>query len=194
MNERAHISDLALMMDEIKQCRQCERWCSRNLAIPGAGDPNADLLLLGEAPGTNEDRTGQPFVGRAGRYLDRVLARHGLERDSLYITSILKCFHPKPPRKEQILSCMPWMERQIEIVQPKLILAMGKTAARALLQLDNLGIEPAMRRWRGIPVVITCHPAAAMRFPDRDEQFERGMIALVNGLNSGMKSSLHPTV
>ncbi len=160
----------------IQRCRRCERHGSRRHAVAGEGPAQAQIVLLGEAPGREEDRTGRPFVGRAGAYLDRMLARYGLERRSIYITSILKCRHPSRPRQPQIRRCRPWTLRQIGALRPRYLLVMGRTAQRALEEIirDEQSNEGA-GIMRQITTVATSHPAAAMRFPDQDRRFQRHM-------------------
>ncbi len=159
---------------KICRCRRCERSETRRYAVPGEGDPASGMLLVGEAPGKNEDRTGRPFVGRAGNYLRQILSHHNLDRNHVFITSVLKCYHPRAPKKRQILECLSWSSEQIQSLDPKLILVMGKWAAWSLLGLENLeGIPKVIDRERRI-WVVTCHPAAAMRFPERDKEFREG--------------------
>ena len=164
----------------IQHCQQCERCMSRKHAVPGEGNPNAKIVLLGEAPGKNEDTTGKPFIGRAGIYLNKILSGYDVDRDEIYITSVLKCYHPKPPKKSQMVSCQPWTEHQIEIIQPKIMLVMGNSAAWGLFGMDQLGIDPLDLVWNTISCVVTCHPAAAMRFPERDKQFRRDFKRMVH--------------
>jgi DNA polymerase len=158
----------------IRRCRKCERSQIRRYAVPGEGNAASGLLLVGEAPGKNEDRTGRPFVGRAGSYLQRILSHHNLDRNQVFITSVLKCYHPRAPRKSQIIECLPWLSGQIESLDATLILVMGKWAAWSLLGMKNLeGVPKVIDRERRI-WVVTCHPAAAMRFPERDQEFREG--------------------
>jgi len=157
----------------IQRCQRCGRWVSRIHAVPGEGSSDAPVLMLGEAPGRIEDETGRPFVGRAGQYLNGVFSKHGLDRKDLYITSILKCYYPRPPRKTEMECCFQWTQRQAEIIQPKMIFVMGKFPARALFKIDRLGTDPIVLEWHSFPCIVTCHPAAAMRFPERDRQFQR---------------------
>ncbi len=155
----------------IQHCQRCERAGTRTVAVPGEGSPEARMLLLGEAAGRQEDRSGRPFVGRAGAYLDKMFRLHSLDRDTVFITSILKCYHPDSPKKAQIETCRSWTEVQIELLQPELILVMGKTAERGLFGKAIAGKEPIIV-WEGISCVVTCHPAAAMRFPQMQERFK----------------------
>lgn len=180
------LSSLKNLAREIRRCQRCERSKSRILAVPGEGDPRADLLLLGEAPGKKENQTGQPFAGRAGIYLDKILADHKLKRDRLFITSILKCYHPSSPKKSQIKKCSLWTFQQIESVKPKVILAMGRHAAWGLLKINLLGQDPIQGEWKGIPIIVTCHPASAMRFPQRHQQFIKAVSIILNLLGNSV--------
>ena len=162
----------------IQRCRRCDRANTRDNTVPGEGNSDSKILLLGEAPGRKENHSGRPFVGRAGNYLDKIFLSHSIERMSVYITSVLKCYHPDSPKKYQIKSCMPWMEKQIEILQPELILVMGRTAEYGLFNKKRKN-EDTLVHWKGIPCIVTCHPAAAMRFPDRDKQFKHDFHILV---------------
>lgn len=155
----------------IQRCRQCERADTRDHAVPGEGNPDSKVLLLGEAPGQKEDHLGRPFVGRAGNYLDKMFRAHSMERRDVYITSVMKCYHPKSPKRDQVDSCFPWTVKQIEVLEPELILVMGRTAEQGMFNEIHKDQGDKILEWRGIPCIITCHPAAAMRFPERDEQF-----------------------
>jgi DNA polymerase len=124
------------------RCRLCE---SRTQTVFGVGNPAADWMIIGEAPGAEEDRRGEPFVGRAGKLLDEMLLAIGEKRDSVFIANILKCRPPnnRDPSHDEAASCRPYLERQIELVQPKIILAVGRVAAQQLLQSD----VPPMCPW-----------------------------------------------
>jgi len=161
------------LFDGIRVCTRCERCMTRQLAVPGEGDARAPIVLLGEAPGKKEDAFGRPFVGRTGVYVEKVLAEFGVTRDDFFITSILKCFHPGPPKQHQMASCRSWSESQIRAVGPRLILVMGRAAVSGFLGVEFPGTEELTSEWEGIRCVVTCHPAAAMRFPERNRQFRR---------------------
>jgi len=158
----------------IQHCRKCKRNQTRKHAVPGEGSRESGMLLVGEAPGKKEDHTGRPFVGRAGDYLDKILHSEELNRNRMFITSVLKCYHPRSPKKLQIQKCLPWTLCQFESLNPKLVLVMGRWAAWALLGWDNLSGVPRVLTRKGKHWVVTCHPAAAMRFPKRDEEFREG--------------------
>ena len=164
---------IASISHGIQRCCRCERADTRDHAVPGEGRTDSKVMLLGEAPGRKEDHSGRPFVGRAGTYLDKIFCSHSVERNLVYITSILKCYHPGSPKKDQIKSCLAWTEKQIEVLQPELILIMGRTAEQGLFDKIHEEKKDNILEWRDIPCIITCHPAAAMRFPERDKQFKR---------------------
>ncbi len=152
------------------QCRQCPLGASRTNSVPGEGNPHARLMVIGEGPGESEDLSGRPFVGRAGELLDKMLAAIGLPRGDVYIANVVKCRPPKNrvPLPEERDECMPFLRRQIELVHPKVILALGGTAAEALLgvkmSLGNLRMK--VHQWNGTPLVVTYHPAALLRNPN----------------------------
>lgn len=152
---------------EVLGCTLCRLAESRRTVVFGEGDPAADLMAVGEAPGQEEDRTGRPFVGAAGQLLDRMLAAIGFARSEVFICNVLKCRPPgnRDPWPDEVASCRPYLRRQIEFIRPKAICAFGRFAAQTLL-----GSERSLRRLRGsahellgIPVVVTYHPAALLR-------------------------------
>lgn len=150
-------------------CTRCGLCETRTQVVFGEGDRRADLMVVGEAPGSEEDRTGRPFVGAAGRLLDTLLLSAGFRREEVYICNVLKCRPPgnRDPRPEEIRTCAPYLRRQIELVAPRTIVALGRFAAQTLLETDASltrlrGIE---HQYRGIPVLVTYHPAALLRNP-----------------------------
>jgi len=132
-------ADAARQLDtlagEVRQCRLCEIGSSRTNAVPGEGNPRARIMFIGEAPGADEDAQGRPFVGRAGQLLDKIIAACGLKRDEVFIGNILKCRPPdnREPRPEEIINCLPYLQRQIEAINPDVIVALGAHAAKTLL-------------------------------------------------------------
>ena len=155
----------------VSACVLCGLHQTRTQTVFGVGAPDARLMIIGEAPGADEDRMGEPFVGRAGRLLNAMLGAVGLARDSVYIANIIKCRPPKnrDPKPDETASCAPYLKRQIELVQPKVILAVGRVAAQNLL-----GTTTAIGRLRGqihrepvsgTPVLVTYHPAYLLRSP-----------------------------
>jgi DNA polymerase len=155
--------DLPHLDRQISACQLCPLFLERNLAVPGSGPAPADIMLVGEAPGKEEDLTGKPFVGRAGRLLDAALERAGLERSRVFITSVIKCRPPqnRKPKKKEIERCRPYLQSQIEILHPKIICLMGNTAAQAVL--GRQGIADLRGRILEYRYLVTFHPAAVLR-------------------------------
>ena len=155
---------------DLGDCRRCRLAAGRHTIVFGQGNPHAELVFVGEGPGADEDAQGLPFVGRAGRLLNRMIELAGMNREDVYICNIVKCRPPenRVPQFDEISSCLPYLWRQIELVRPKVILAMGGTAAQSLLDAKQaLGaMRNRVHRFRGIPVVVTYHPAALLRNPN----------------------------
>jgi len=166
--QQAHtIAAVAELVAECRKCRLCE---SRAHTVPGEGPADARLVVIGEGPGRTEDETGRPFVGKAGELLTKILAAIDLPRDQVFICNVVKCRPPENrlPQYDEVAACVPYLFRQIELVKPKVILAMGGTAAQTLLNTkQSLGsLRDHVHRFRGIPVVVTYHPAALLRNPN----------------------------
>jgi len=167
---------------ELKQavpaCTACGLHKSRTQTVFGVGDENADWLLVGEAPGAEEDRLGDPFVGQAGRLLDNMLAAIGLDRrTNVYIANVLKCRPPgnRNPEPAEVAKCTPFLLKQIELIQPKLIVAMGRFAAQTLLASDAsiASLRGRVHRYAGVPLIVTYHPAYLLRnLPDKAKAWE----------------------
>ena len=162
--------DWATLNAAIQSCTRCALAASRTQAVPGVGDIHAEWLFIGEAPGANEDRQGEPFVGDAGKLLDAILAAIGLSRgNNVFIANVLKSRPPanRDPKPEEVATCLPFLERQIELIQPKLIVALGRFAAQSLLATDTpIGsLRGRVHRYRGVPLVVTYHPAYLLRNP-----------------------------
>ena len=128
-------SELGKIAEEVRQCRKCDLGSTRTNAVPGEGNPDARIMFIGEAPGADEDAQGRPFVGRAGQLLDKIITACGLKRSDVFIGNILKCRPPenRDPRAEEIISCLPYLQKQIEIIEPEIIVALGAHAAKTLL-------------------------------------------------------------
>jgi uracil-DNA glycosylase len=162
---------------EIKQavpaCIACGLHKTRTQTVLGVGDENADWMLIGEAPGAEEDRLGEPFVGQAGRLLDNMLAAVGLRRgDNVYIANVLKCRPPgnRNPEPEEVAKCTPFLKQQIALIRPKLIVAMGRFAAQTLLATDASisSLRGRVYKYEGVPLIVTYHPAYLLRnLPDK---------------------------
>lgn len=173
----AHL-DWAQLESEIRDCRSCVLCEKRKQAVPGVGDRSARWMLVGEGPGAEEDQRGEPFVGQAGRLLDNMLAAVGLKREEgVYIANAVKCRppHNRTPEAGEIAACRPFLERQIALVQPRLLIALGRPAALALLNTEvSIGAARGKRFERnGTPVVVTYHPAYLLRNPqDKGKAWE----------------------
>jgi DNA polymerase len=154
----------------INGCTLCPLHASRTHAVPGEGPTDARLVVVGEGPGVNEDAQGRPFVGRAGDLLNEILAAIDCPRETVYIANVVKCRPPdnRKPQGDEAEACMPYLHRQLALIRPKVILAMGATAAEALLQTRaSLGqLRNRVHEYRGIPLVVTYHPAALLRNPN----------------------------
>ena len=152
----------------VAACRQCRLCQARKQAVLGVGDRHADWLFVGEGPGAEEDQRGEPFVGQAGKLLDNMLAAIGLARGhDVYIANAVKCRPPenRTPEAEEMVACLPFLQRQIELIQPKLIVALGRPAAQTLLQTEvKIGAARGrLHQYKGIPVIVTYHPAYLLR-------------------------------
>ncbi|MEJ2480177.1 MAG: uracil-DNA glycosylase [Acidihalobacter sp.] len=158
---------------QVGQCTLCELHNGRTHTVFGVGARDADWMIIGEGPGAEEDRQGEPFVGRAGQLLNNMLRALGLRREAVYIANIVKCRPPgnRDPKPEEAAACRPYLERQIALVKPRLILAVGRIAAQNLLDTDV-----AVGKLRGrahrygearIPLVVTYHPAYLLRSPEQ---------------------------
>ncbi|MDE2662953.1 MAG: uracil-DNA glycosylase [Gemmatimonadota bacterium] len=161
--------DLASLAALVAACSRCTLHQSRKNPVFGEGAANARVVCVGEAPGKHEDETGRPFVGRAGRLLDRLLLSIGLPRESVYICNVLKSRPPRnrDPLPEEVAACSPYLVRQLALIEPEVIIAFGAFAARTLLETKSaLGrLRGSVHRYAGYPVVATYHPAALLRNP-----------------------------
>jgi DNA polymerase len=154
----------------ISGCLKCPLGHTRTKFVFGVGNPNADLMLIGEAPGADEDAQGEPFVGKAGLLLNKILEAIQLRRQDVYICNILKCRPPgnRKPLAEEADQCLPYLRKQIALIRPKLILCLGLTAAENLLQTTEslTRLRGNVLRFEGTPLMVTYHPAALLRNPN----------------------------
>jgi DNA polymerase len=163
--------DWAALNARIRACERCELHASRTQAVCGVGRQDADWLVIGEAPGADEDRQGEPFVGRAGQLLNEMLRAAGQQREQVFIANILKCRPPsnRDPKPAEVEQCMPYLQEQIAHIKPRIILVVGRVAAHNLLQVDTpIGRLRGQVHYYGdenIPVVVTYHPAYLLRSP-----------------------------
>jgi DNA polymerase len=158
---------LAAAAAEIAACARCGLSVNRNVVVPGEGALDPPVLFVGEGPGAEEDRTGRPFVGAAGQYLETWLPPIGLTRQQVFIANCVKCRPPqnREPHPDEIGACLPFLERQIAIVRPRLICCLGRIAAQTLLgTTESLGqLRGRVHQRKGIPVIVTYHPSAVLR-------------------------------
>ncbi len=164
------LASLDAVSAEVRECTSCPLCEGRTNTVPGEGRADARLVVVGEGPGRVEDETGRPFVGRAGELLTKILAAIDLPRKEVYICNVVKCRPPenRSPTDDEMRACLPYLYRQLELIRPKLILAMGGTAANALLETRAaLGqLRGKVHRFRGTALVVTYHPAALLRNPN----------------------------
>ena len=158
------------LKSKVKDCTACKLRAGCTQTVFGVGDENADWLFVGEGPGADEDAQGEPFVGQAGKLLDNMLAAIKLKRgNNVYIANVVKCRPPnnRTPEADEIATCLPYLQRQIALIQPKLIVALGKTAATALLGREaTLGyLRGQLHDFHGHPLIVTYHPAYLLRSP-----------------------------
>lgn len=169
-DEISRAESLDIVAGLIQGCRKCRLCEGRTHTVPGEGSPRARLMCVGEGPGAKEDETGRPFVGQAGQLLDQILSAIDCPRESVYIANIVKCRPPqnRKPLPDEATSCLPYLHRQIALVRPKVLLALGGTAAEWLLGVKkSLGeLRGHVHRYDGIPLVVTYHPAALLRNPN----------------------------
>jgi uracil-DNA glycosylase family 4 len=158
---------IADLDEQIKNCRKCRLWRGAKNAVPGEGPSNAKVMLVGQNPGTEEDRTGKPFVGRAGKFLNATLNKVSVNREELFITNIVKHVTPKnrKPLPDEIAACVPYLEAQISEIKPTIVVLMGAVAWQT-------------PRSEGVAYVETYHPSAAMRFPKVRKKFEEDLRVL----------------
>ena len=156
--------------NKIKNCLECSLGYSRTNFVFGVGNPNSNIVFVGEAPGKNEDLQGEPFVGRGGKLLDKILNAIDLTREDIYILNVLKCRPPenRDPSSEEIQKCEPYLKEQLKIIKPKLIVALGRISAMTLLKKkDSLtNMRNTIHKYEGIDLLVTYHPAAILRNPN----------------------------
>ena len=163
---------------DVDACTACALAKTRRRSVPGVGDVRAEWLFVGEAPGSEEDAKGEPFVGQAGKLLDAMLAALGMKRgENVYIANVLKCRPPnnRTPEPREVEACRPYLDRQIALIQPRLVVALGKSAATTLLDVEATiaSLRGRVHRYRGAPLVVTYHPAYLLRnLPDKEKAWE----------------------
>lgn len=169
------------LLSDVRSCEKCGLCRGRMNAVPGEGDPNADLMFIGEGPGAEEDRLGRPFVGRSGELLTKMIHAIGLERSEVYICNVVKCRPPgnRNPAPEEAEACLPYLRGQVALVRPRVIALLGRVACQYTLR-ENISITRDHGRWferKGVWMMPTFHPAALLRDPakkrDAWEDFQK---------------------
>ena len=182
------MADLGALTKLLEGCPRCKLSKSRTNIVFGQGNPKAELMFVGEAPGRDEDEQGLAFVGRAGQLLTKIIEAMGYQREHVYIANVLKCRPPnnRNPEPDEVASCRPFLEEQIRLIAPKVIVTLGTFAAQALLETDE-SIGRLRGRWRnarGVRVMPTFHPAFLLRSPERKKDVWEDM-KLVRDFLSG---------
>lgn len=183
------LADLTLsqLREKALSCEQCSLCQTRTQVVFGLGNPKADLMFVGEAPGRDEDLQGKPFVGRAGQLLTKIIEAMGFSREEVYIANVLKCRPPnnRPPKPEEIFQCEPYLMAQIVHIQPKVIVALGSFAAQTLLQTDRKisGLRGVFHDYHGVPLMPTYHPAYLLRSPSEKKSVWEDMKVVMKALN-----------
>jgi DNA polymerase len=162
---------LSLMKREVRDCTLCELHLKRTQAVFGTGNPFAELMLIGEGPGEEEDKQGEPFVGKSGQLLDKVLEAAGFSREeNVYIANIVKCRPPgnREPKPEERAACLPYLMQQIELIRPRIIILLGSTALKGLIDPEGriTQVRGKWITWNDILVMPTYHPSALLRNPE----------------------------
>jgi len=182
------MSALARLCEEIAACRDCELAKHRTKVVPGDGAEDADLLFIGEAPGWHEDQQGRPFVGPAGQFLDELLASISLRREEVYIANVIKCRPPqnREPLPVEIESCRKWLDRQIEIIQPQMIITLGRYSLARYFPNDSIGkAHGKPRKLRSVIYYPMYHPAAALHQGSLRRTIETDMLRIPQILAQG---------
>jgi len=175
----APLQELAM---QAATCRGCQLAAERNNVVFGTGNPEADIVFIGEAPGRDEDLKGEPFVGRSGKLLDRMLVSLGMDRSQVYIMNTVKCRPPnnRDPKPEEVEACGKWFDAQLKTVAPKLICLLGRVAAQTVLETDAplATMREKWHEYHGIPVLVMYHPAYLLRSPQQKSQAWRDLCTL----------------
>ena len=153
------------LSEQVAACPKCALSKTRTKAVPGAGDPHADIVFIGEGPGYNEDQQGLPFVGQAGKFLDELLASIDLRREDVYIANVIKCRPPnnRDPQPGEIEACAPWLDQQLDIIKPRMIVTLGRFSMSRYFKGQTIGrIHGQAKEIDGVVVVPMYHPAAAL--------------------------------
>jgi uracil-DNA glycosylase family 4 len=181
---------LEIIANEIRACKRCELHRTRTNPVPGAGNPNADVMFVGEGPGWNEDQQGLPFVGQSGKFLDELMAIAGLKRNDVFITNVVKNRPPsnRDPLPDEIAACNVWLDRQIAVINPAVIVTLGRFSMGKWFPSDRISkIHGQPKRFGRVTVVPMYHPAAGLRAPAVREQIEADFAKLPSVLEKARR-------
>jgi len=190
---------LQVVREEVGECTRCKLATTRTRLVFGVGADETPLMFVGEAPGAEEDRRGEPFVGAAGQLLDRMIAAMGWTRETVYIANVLMCRPPgnRDPQPDEVSQCLPFLHRKIEVIRPRIIVALGKPATHALLSTSApiSALRGRFHEFRGIKVMPTFHPAFLLRQPDRKRDAWSDLKQVIDDLERiGVRSPNPPKV
>ena len=183
---------LRLIREDIGDCTRCRlHKQGRKQIVFGVGNPTADLMFIGEAPGADEDLQGEPFVGRAGQLLNNMIAAMGIRREDVYIANVVKCRPPqnRAPERDEIETCSPFLMRQVDVIRPKIIVALGATAAKTLLGISDsmASLRGRLYDFRGTKLAVTYHPAFLLRDPRQKKEAWKDLQMVMNFLGMPVK-------
>jgi DNA polymerase len=168
ISSKEKLAQLEALAKEAARCQACALWQGRNQSVFARGNPDAELVFVGEGPGRDEDQQGMPFVGQAGQLLDRMIAAMHFGRDEVYICNVVKCRPPenRTPAMDEVSACERFLVAQLELVAPKVVVALGKSAAQTLgISIESAQWRGKWHQWRAIPIMATYHPAFLLRSP-----------------------------
>lgn len=187
------IAALKEIRDDIGECTRCRLHKGRTNLVFGVGNPNADLMFVGEGPGADEDAQGEPFVGRAGQLLNNMISAMGLRREDVYIANVVKCRPPsnRTPERDECDTCSPFLLRQIDVIRPKVIVALGAVAAKNLLSVNDsmANLRGRFYDFRGIKLAVTYHPAFLLRDPRQKKEAWKDLQMVMGNLGLKPKTA-----
>ena len=185
------VTALRAIREDIGDCTRCGLSRGRKNIVFGVGNPKADIMFIGEGPGADEDEQGEPFVGRAGQLLNNMIAAMGLRREDVYIANVVKCRPPqnRAPERDEIETCSPFLMRQVDVVRPKIIVALGATAAKTLLGISDsmASLRGRLYDFRGTKLAVTYHPAFLLRDPRQKKEAWKDLQMVMNFLGMPAK-------
>ena len=185
------VAALRAIREDIGDCTRCGLSRGRKNIVFGVGNPKADIMFIGEGPGADEDEQGEPFVGRAGQLLNNMIAAMGLHREDVYIANVVKCRPPqnRAPERDEIETCSPFLMRQVDVIRPKIIVALGATAAKTLLGISDsmASLRGRLYDFRGTKLAVTYHPAFLLRDPRQKKEAWKDLQMVMNFLGMPVK-------